>query len=72
MDAINVNIRLNQERSAIIRQITPPGRKFGEQARLLLEAAIDEQGKLLARSKNVPDTFSDGTPRYLENGPDRR
>ena len=46
--ALTVSIRLNQERSAIIRQITPAGRKFGEQARLLLEAAIDEQGKLLA------------------------
>ena len=46
--SLHVNVRLNQERSAIIRRITPPGRKFGEQARLLLEAAIDEQGKLLA------------------------
>lgn len=48
MNAINVNIRLNQERSAILQQITPPGRAFGTQARLLLEKAIDEQGKQLA------------------------
>lgn len=46
--ALHISVRLNQERSAIIRQITPPGRKFGEQARLLLEAAIDEQAKQLA------------------------
>ena len=45
MNAINVNIRLNQERSAILKLLTPPGRTFGTQARLLLEKAIDEQAR---------------------------
>ena len=45
MDAITVNVRLNQERSAILKSITPPGRAFGTQARLMLEKAIDEQAK---------------------------